>query len=625
MRDRPKRKAASPRSPTLQFKRIHRQFRRWEAAAAVADAYMEPCQHICPPTGPVLRALRNPKLWSCLTCGSTDGVWCCLTCGHVGCGRRAHLPALGGGHSRHHYQTMAATGVSGHEVCIDILSRAVHCYVCDEYVISDEPWLRDLRSEIEEQETRSLSGDDSGSDAEMEIDVDAAGSNQEKGSSRASSPLSSGPQLPPIPCPPSPVLTRCSARLGAQFTRPGCTGLRNLGNTCYMNSVLQSLSHCAGFRSFFMDFLRASAPLRLGGLTGKPKVRIDRQSTAKHLSQLQESNEEPDRLALTEATHALLRVLWSGRWKVVSPKAFVHAVWTHGGLFAARRQQDASEFLGFVLDRLDDELSPLSKAGGDRDRVDIGETDENATVAKEKKPVGPGTVLTDLFGITMIQEVTCDGCGTKTERREPLLGLYLSLPPQEQLSGRRRPRPVTLQSCLNDLVASERLTGDNAFDCDTCNARRAATKTVSLGRRPQTLIISFRRTLWTKAKGLHKDKRKVTFPLELDGTPLLSAHDVCVGGGSDCHYRLAALVSHSGSTPFCGHYISWSRVTTSSSIAGVANTNDNEACSAGRHWYLFNDSKVSPAEEAEVLNAEAFILFYERSQSGDAAAQSDVV
>ena len=117
----------------------------------------------------------------------------------------------------------------------------------------------------------------------------------------------------------------------------------------------------------------------------------------------------------------------------------------------------------------------------------------------------------------------------------------------------------------------------------------------------------------------------MTFPLELDGTPLLSAHDVCVGGGSDCHYRLAALVSHSGSTPFCGHYISWSRVTTSSSIAGVANTNDNEACSAGRHWYLFNDSKVSPAEEAEVLNAEAFILFYERSQSGDAAAQSDVV
>jgi len=66
----------------------------------------------------------------------------------------------------------------------------------------------------------------------------------------------------------------------------------------------------------------------------------------------------PDQLALTEATHALLRVLWSGRWRSISPRYFVNAVWKHSALFAARKQQDANEFLNFYLGRVDDELKP---------------------------------------------------------------------------------------------------------------------------------------------------------------------------------------------------------------------------------------------------------------------------
>ena len=134
---------------------------------------------------------------------------------------------------------------------------------------------------------------------------------------------------------------------------PGQTGLRNLGNTCYMNAVLQALSHTHCFRAFFRDFMRAEAPLALGS------VALCRQSTFAWRASAERSGERPPTLELCRALHAVLRVLWSGRWASCAPHVLVQAVWTHvGNVFANRRQNDAQEFLLFLLARLDEELQP---------------------------------------------------------------------------------------------------------------------------------------------------------------------------------------------------------------------------------------------------------------------------
>eukprot|EP00986_Skeletonema_menzelii_P010883 scaffold5454_cov135-Skeletonema_menzelii.AAC.1 len=504
---------------------------------------MDACPHLRKPTECAWQRLRDPLQWKCDSCLSTDGIWICLTCGHIGCGRRAHLPALGGGHSKHHYHTTHGNTVvtscktaiddsssndstysnhhgtkkskimkiirrsprnkhkimdkeeenegetiapnseadskgeqdeveedadnsrNGHEVCIDIVTKAVHCYACDDYILSDEKWLAELREEL----------------VHIELSKDAMSISTTSSSSTT-------------------------------------------------------------------------------------------------------DDEPPDELVLTEATHALLRVLWSGRWRSIKPRYFVNAVWKHGGLFAARKQQDANEFLNFYVARVDDEL---------------------------KAPKAKNSVMMDLFGVDQFQQVQCDECRTVTKRTEPLLGLVLSLPDDKgnnedsddsstqapAKAADDRGNNIDLLDCVKSLRNSGRFTGDDKFDCETCKEKKDASWNVTLQKRPQSLLISFRRTLWTIEKGVHKDSRQVRFPLKLDASEILDVGSDSQSPDDDfesCHYNLTSIVSHSGSTPFVGHYIAYAR--------------------NGHEWFLFNDSSVTEVKESEVLEAEAFILLYERSE-----------
>jgi ubiquitin C-terminal hydrolase len=197
----------------------------------------------------------------------------------------------------------------------------------------------------------------------------------------------------------------------------------------------------------------------------------------------------------------------------------------------------------------------------------------------------------DLFGVEQYQEVQCDECKTVTKKTEPLLGLVFSLPDEE---ARQETNHIQLFECFNSLRTTGLFVGANRFFCDVCNAKTDAKWKVVLQRRPQSLLISLRRTLWDKVKGLHKDSRRVEFPTELDASDLLNVgNEKSIDEDFDgCHYTLSAVVSHSGSSPFVGHYIAYVRNATG--------------------WFLFNDSSVTPALESNVLLVEPFILLYER-------------
>lgn len=265
----------------------------------------------------------------------------------------------------------------------------------------------------------------------------------------------------------------------------------------------------------------------------------------------------------------------------------MNAVWKHSALFAARKQQDANEFINFFLGRVDDELKPRAATTS----VMVSDNDRRLDVCTTHPSVSNSIPQMDLFGINQFQEVRCDICQTVSRRTEPLLGVVLSLP--EKLS-RQKSDEIQLLDCFKSLQSTGRFVGKNQFDCEICRKKTDAEWRVTLQRRPQSLLISLRRTLWDKVKGLHKDSRRVIFPLELDASDLLGrGNETSPDEDFDgCHYTLKAVVSHSGSTPIVGHYIAYAR-------------NSNR-------WFLFNDSSVTLVTESNVLDVEAFILLYER-------------
>jgi ubiquitin C-terminal hydrolase len=177
---------------------------------------------------------------------------------------------------------------------------------------------------------------------------------------------------------------------------------------------------------------------------------------------------------------------------VVRPEDVLRTARRHNNMFGGQQQQDAHEFLGFVLNQLAEEVERLD--------ADLKERGQEITNFKERGM----TFIHSLFHGVLVNETRCLNCETTSSREESFLDLSIDI---EQHS--------SLTACLRQFSHSEMLCSTNKFYCETCCGLVEAERRMRIKSLPNILGLHLKRFRQDDMGRLHKLFYRVTFPLSL--------------------------------------------------------------------------------------------------------------
>lgn len=340
----------------------------------------------------------------------------------------------------------------------------------------------------------------------------------------------------------------------AQYENKGLTGLGNLGNTCFINSCLQALSHTYELNNL-----------------------LDQESFC---SKVKENCRES---LLIKEWDGLRRMMWSKNC-IIAPNRFIkaiHNVAAHRNMakFTGFEQNDLPEFLLFLIDCF--HTSTSRKITMTITGEEENETDKIALMCfrmiKETYSKEYSEIWNLFFAVHVSEIVSLDSRSVLSRCAEPFFVLDLPIPLEN-------PSP-NLQDCFDLYVAGEELSGENAWINEATGERKNVVKRISFWSLPNILVIALKRFNSRQ----QKNQILIDFPLKnLD----LSKYVIGYKKAS-YKYDLYAVCNHSGGV-MGGHY-----------TAFIKNANNS--------WYHCNDTMVSPvALESSIVSQKAYCLFYRK-------------
>ncbi|KAI7897645.1 uncharacterized protein BX663DRAFT_527436 [Cokeromyces recurvatus] len=351
----------------------------------------------------------------------------------------------------------------------------------------------------------------------------------------------------------------------------GTTGLKNLGNTCYMNSIIQCLS--------------GTIPLARYLISGTFRQHVNR------------GNKSGTGGVLVETFADLLRVLWSESCNFVSPMTFREALIRFAPQFSGTDQQDSQEFLMFLLDGLHEDLNSRNSHHSVIKELSDAEFEklpdwQASSLSWEKYLARNSSIIVNLFQGQYRSKLTCLSCKQTSTSYNVFMSLSLPIPVKKL-----RLSSVTLYDCLDYFVKEETLDKEDGWNCPKCRKKRKALKQLTLTRTPDILLIHLKRI---SPDGLFKNKMDTivkcpTRSLDLSDYIPTSMTPAPSQDRPSYIYDLYAVSNHYGSLTG-GHY-----------TACVRDGYKDK-------WHYFDDSKFSLCEENKVITKAAYNLFYVRSK-----------
>jgi ubiquitin C-terminal hydrolase len=231
-------------------------------------------------------------------------------------------------------------------------------------------------------------------------------------------------------------------------------GLYNLGNTCFLNSVLQCLTY--------------TAPL---AELAKIKYHTRRSNNGNDVYNLLENHIE--------------RALNAKGNRAFSPKLIVQKLQRISRNFRIGRQEDAHEFLRTFIDAM--QKASLKVAG-----INPNDSSRHAET----------TSIYRIFGGYLQSQVKCKICKFASTTYDACLDISL------EIYGKSR----TLENALRQHTKLEVLDHSNRWRCDSCKKLVPATKQLKFRRLPLTLVVHLKRF----SPYGDKISKRVEYPKELN-------------------------------------------------------------------------------------------------------------
>ncbi|KAH7037886.1 uncharacterized protein B0I36DRAFT_72433 [Microdochium trichocladiopsis] len=206
---------------------------------------------------------------------------------------------------------------------------------------------------------------------------------------------------------PGPI-TRGRARKSGRTL--GCVGLSNLGNTCYMNSALQCVRHIEELTKYF--------------LVKEWKKELNRENLLGHNGDV-----------ASQYAYLLEEMYKDPPPGSVSPNRFKHTIGKYAPSFSGYGQQDTQEFLGFLLDGLQEDLSRIKKKPyiEKPDSTDdmVNNPEAIRSMAEQVWDITKkrdDSVIADLFTGMYKSTLVCPDCSKVSITFDPFNTLTLPLP-----------------------------------------------------------------------------------------------------------------------------------------------------------------------------------------------------
>ncbi|KAK9377656.1 uncharacterized protein V1513DRAFT_434854 [Lipomyces chichibuensis] len=377
-----------------------------------------PCEHTLVLDQDEAKVLADQELAHCSQCELKENLWLCLKCGNLGCGRQQFGGVGGNGHGLTHFeQTLHPVSVKLGSITPDGTAD-VYCYLCNEERqdpnLAEHLWHWGIKISERQKVEKSL--------VELQLEHNMKW--------EFSMTNESGAELQPL-------------------FGPGFTGLKNLGNSCYLASVVQCLFSLPTFQERYY-YPNGDLPLTLDPANDlETQLRKLADGLLSGRYSLPPSREEQ---------------LESPYPKGIAPSMFKALVGKNHVEFSTMRQQDAFEFLLYMIQTI-------------------------RRASHQTHDADP----TKVFSFVSEQRLQCLGCKKVNYRTDLQDNISVPVPverlPMESSQDNQDFQSVSLKECLDRFTQSERL----EYTCQACGSKDGAVTRTAFKTFPEVLVVNARR------------------------------------------------------------------------------------------------------------------------------------